>query len=354
MEFRGESVALYGRFSPGARDRLSAEIVRRGGAVARDFTRRSTLLVIGSLATSLIDGGQLASRLAAARTRAAPVFAERRFEQMLREGLDACTLPLASAETQSGFSRSDIEVFAAFDIVRIEDEKCRFVDATTLKAAARLVQAGRSLSDAVRIMARARDLAPKGPWKIVLDSRGQAALQWEHGLTTLEGQFYLPFDEDAATVEDMFEAAALAEDAGDFDEAARLYDMSARVDRTDPIAPFNLGNVRLKTEACDQAVMAYRQALARDPGFVEARYNLSQAYEFAGRPDAARQELVKVLEIEPGYGDALFNLAQLELKRGALAQARALYDAYLASDPPAEWAAKARRALTYCIAQLSA
>src|SRR5262245_50624873 len=69
MELRGESVALYGRFSPGARDGAAPAGDLRRQPIARDFTRRSTVLIIGALATSLIDGGQLASRLEAARTR---------------------------------------------------------------------------------------------------------------------------------------------------------------------------------------------------------------------------------------------------------------------------------------------
>ena len=59
----------------------------------------------------------------------------------------------------------------------------------------------------------------------------------------------------------------------------------------DPIAPYNLGNIRLAQGAHDQAILAYQQALARDAGFVEARYNLAQALEAAGKPDAAAGEL---------------------------------------------------------------
>jgi tetratricopeptide (TPR) repeat protein len=183
---------------------------------------------------------------------------------------------------------------------------------------------------------------------------GAAALQWDDGRTTLEGQGLLALDEDHASVEDLFEAAALAEAEGDDDRAARLYDLCARADRTDPIAPYNFGNIRLGQGAHDEAAMAYRRALARDARFAEARYNLAQALEASGKADAAEAELSRLLELEPAHADALFNLAQLRLKTDDLAAARGLFERYLALDPPDDWAATARKAVAYCAAHLPA
>jgi tetratricopeptide (TPR) repeat protein len=354
MDVRGKSVALYGRFSAGARERLAAEIGRLGGSAARDFTRRSRMLVVGAAATRLIDGGQLVTRLKAARQRKAPVYGERRFEALLRGEAEApaAMFPLAKLEPDT-LAREALDVLAAFDIIRIENDECRFSDVATLKTAAEILQAGRSLGEVVGILAEARDLAPKGRRKIVLGPHGEAALQWGEGLTTLSGQFLLPLDESAASVEDLFEAAALAESNGDLDEAARLYDLSARVDKKDPIAPYNLGNLKLAQAAYEEAALAYRVALARDPHFVEARYNLAQAYEALGKHELASAELQQALEIEPAHLDALFNLAQLDLKRGDVKAAKARYEQYLAGGPPADWAVKARKAIAYCNAQLA-
>ncbi|MGE3249229.1 MAG: tetratricopeptide repeat protein [Hyphomonadaceae bacterium] len=352
---RGKSAALYGRFTPGARDRLAGEIARAGGVVARDLTRRSDLFVVGAGAISLIDGGHLDARLEAARARRVPVYGERRFAEALSGApFEPATAPLATIEAQTGLSRGVIDVLAAFDVVTVEGEFCRFGDAQTLRTAAEILGAERSLSDCVKILAKARDLAPRGRRKIVLGPRGQAALQWETGLTTLEGQGYLPLGDEAQTVEALFEEAALAEAEGDVQEAARLYEQCARFDKRDAIAPFNLGNLHCAAKAYDQAVLAYKMAIARDGEFVEARYNLAQAYEALEKFDLARGELLAALKTEPLYGDALFNLAQLELKRGEIAEARALFERYLEADPPSDWAAKARRAIQYCTARLSA
>ncbi|MBL8550303.1 MAG: tetratricopeptide repeat protein [Hyphomonadaceae bacterium] len=352
MEVRGRQVALYGRFSPGARERLAGEIARLGGLSARDFTRRSHILVVGAAAARLIDGGQLVTRLKDARLRRKQVFGERRFAALLRGEAEApCAMyPLAKLE---GLERDALEILAAFDIIRIEHDECRFIDVATLRTAAEIIEAGRSLGDVVRILAAARDLAPKGRRKIVIGPTGEAALQWEQGLTTLEGQFLLPLDTEAGSLDDLFEAAALAEAEENFEEAARLYDMCARADRKDAIAPFNLGNMKLALNACEEAVMAYRTALARDAGFVEAHYNLALVYERMKKPDRAAAELQQVLALDPAHLDALFNLAQLDLQRGDLKAAKARYEDYLAGDPPPDWAAKARKAIMYCTAQLA-
>jgi tetratricopeptide (TPR) repeat protein len=183
---------------------------------------------------------------------------------------------------------------------------------------------------------------------------GEAALEWDDGLTTLEGQAILAFDEAHASLDDLFEAASLAEAEGDLDGAARLFDICARADRRDAIAPYNHANIRMAQGEPAQAVLGYQTALARDGRLIEARYNLAQALEAAGKPDAAAAELARVLADDPAYADALFNLAQLRLKAGALGEAKGLFERYLALDPPDDWAATARKAILLCDARLSA
>ncbi|HLZ83371.1 MAG TPA: tetratricopeptide repeat protein [Caulobacteraceae bacterium] len=353
---RERAVALYGRFSPGVRERLVVQIVRGGGHVARDLTRGSDLLVVGALATTLIDSGALSARLKSAAERGVPVKGERAFTAGLSgDGSGAApTLPLSTALAQTPLTRDDAEVLAAFDLIVVEQDRCRFGDAATLRTAGELSGRGRSLADVVRILMRARDLSPLGRHKIVLTPSGDAALQWEDGLTTLEGQGYFALDEDHATIDDLFEGAALAEANGDLDDAGRLYDMCGRADRSDAIAPYNLGNIRLAQGHHDQAVLAYQQALARDGAFIEARYNLAQALEAAGKAEAARTELDRLLDADPNHADALFNLAQLRMKAGEMRAAKALYERYLALDPPDDWATTARKAILYCSASLRA
>lgn len=354
MDLKNRSIALYGRFSAGQRDRLQNRIVRHGGRVARDLTRRSDLLVIGTLAVALIDCGALPARVKSAKARGVPIMGERAFAAAL-DGTVAkapSTLPLASALGSTSLSADDTDILAAFDLIALQGDKISFGDARTLRTAADILAQGRSLSDAVRILLQA-ELAPVGRHKLVLMSSGSAALQWEHGLSTLEGQGLLPL-ESAQGIDELFEAAQISEAGGDNDEASRLYDMCARAERSDAIALYNLGNIRLKQGAHPDAVLAYRRAVARDSDFVEARYNLALALESSGKLNEALEELALVLDRDPNYSDAVFNRAQMLMKAGEIAGAKVLYMRYLELDPPDDWAATARKAITYCSARLSA
>ena len=227
----------------------------------RDLTRRSHLFVVGAMALPLIDSGALETRLAAVRERGVPVLGERRFEgQLAGAPEDAATLPLAGVLAQARLGVETADVLAGFDLIVIEGEHCRFGDAGVIRTVADLLAQDRTLAEAVRILRRA-ERAPRGRRRLVLTPAGEAALQWDEGLSTLEGQLLLPLaDAEHASVDDLFEAAGLAEAAGEMDDAARLYDLCARADRKDPVAPYNLGNLHLAQGAHDAAVLAYQRA----------------------------------------------------------------------------------------------
>jgi hypothetical protein len=350
MDLSDRAFALYGKFSPGVRDRFQQAIAIAGGAVSRDLTRQSDALVVGALAAPLIDRGTLGKRLQMADERGLPVFAERVFAaELAGEPAEAKgTVPLATALPGTGLRRDDAEILTAFDLAHLSGDACRFRDVGVFRTAGDLLFKTRSMAEVVTIMTRARDRAPLGRHKVVLTRTGVPILQWDDGQTTLEGQGVLPLDEDHASLDDLFEAASIAEANDALDEAVRLYDLCSRADRKDPIAPYNLGNIRLSQGAHDAAALAYQQALARDARFVEARYNLAKALEAAGKTQAASDELDRVLAADPTHPDAMFNLAQLRMQAGELGAAATLYERYLALDPPDEWAATARKAIAYC------
>lgn len=355
MDLLHRSVALYGRFSPGERERIRHEIEARGGAVARDLTRRSDMLVVGALATALIECGALQSRLATARARRIPIHGERRFIALLAEERDKHppSLPLQTALGPSGLGRHDADLLAAFDLIQITDEHCRFGDAQTIRTAGELVGQGRSRDEVVRILERARE-APTGRHRLVLTPSGSPALKWDDGFTTLKGQGLLPLDIPHAELDELFEQAEIAEACGDGEEAARLYETCAGADRSDAIAPYNLGNILLNGKKFEEAAAAYRRALARDPDFIEAHYNFALALEGGGKWRQAAVELAFVLTLDPAHQDAMFNLAQLYLKAGDVAEAKNHFERYLELAPPAEWAKTARKAIRYCAARLAA
>jgi len=354
MDLLKRSVALYGRFSAGERERLRGEIEARGGRVARDFMRRSDLLVIGALAVPLIDIGALALRLAAARARNVPIYGEARFAAALaRETPEpAPSLPLATALGPSGLTREQADILAAFDLIRIEGENCRFGDAQMIRTAGELSGQGRSFGVVVQILRRAKG-APTGRHKIVLTPEGDAALEWDEGRTTLDGQGLLPLDVPEAGVDELFEAAEIADLGGEQEDAVRLYEMCAASDRSDAIAPYNLGNIRLAQGNHDADADAYQRALARDPDFIEAHYNFALALEGLGKMKQAASELESVLALDPEHDDATFNLAQIFLNGGDHPLAKALFERYLTLNPPADGAATARKAIHYLTAKIA-
>ena len=90
-----------------------------------------------------------------------------------------------------------------------------------------------------------------------------------------------------------------------------------------------LGQALLAQDKVSEAVEALERAVAAAPGFGPARVDLARAYRGDGRPQAARDELRRVLEAQPGldaawlaYGDVLVDLEQYGDARTAYERAR--------------------------------
>lgn len=349
MEWAGAEVALYGRFTTGSRERLTQAITAAGGAVVRDLTRRSAVLAVGGMAHGLIARGALARRLEQAQQRGVQVLGERRLAAALAGDAPGppATFPIATALQTGPLTAQDAAMLAAFDVIRLEGDCCRFADAGVLRTASDLATAGCGLAEIVRILDEAR-AAPPGRRKLVLADDGAAALQWEDGLSTLDGQGLLALEAEHVSADSWFEAALEAEAEGAFPLAVRLFNRAADADRRDPLAPYNAGNLLLAQQHYEEAAIAYQRALRRDAAFPEARYNLAQALEALGRLEAAARELEGTLALDPLHPDALFNLAQLRLAEERLAEAETLYARFLATSPTPEWAEKARKGLAYC------
>jgi Flp pilus assembly protein TadD/peroxiredoxin len=66
----------------------------------------------------------------------------------------------------------------------------------------------------------------------------------------------------------------------------------------------------------DQAIQEFTSALASDPDYAEAHYNLGTLYLKQGKPDEARRHLQRALELRPQYPDALNNLGLLAAQAG--------------------------------------
>jgi tetratricopeptide (TPR) repeat protein len=77
--------------------------------------------------------------------------------------------------------------------------------------------------------------------------------------------------------------------AGRLKEAERVYRLGAK---SDPFIAFNLAVVLEDLEREPDAILAYREALALDPEFADAHFNLARLYERAQDPKASLRHLL--------------------------------------------------------------
>lgn len=345
MEFAGRVYALIGRFAPGGRAHLADALTQAGAQVLKRLSPRADAAVVGAASASLILDGRLPLLLAQAEAGGMPVYSEAMvLDQLAGAPAPQTHAPLAAVLRDGPLDAFDCRILAALGLITIDEDAVSFADAARIKTAIALAENDLDLAEIARAMAA----APQGK-RLVPGPAGRAALAFPDGLADLQGQGLLPLGAEPP-ITAYFDAAQEAADLGDYDLAARLFEICTRAGPRDPCAPFNLANAHLERGAFAEAILAYQIALARAPNFIEAYYNLAQAYEARGDLARAKAALEAALKIDPRYADAIFNLGQIELALGAPERARALYERYLFADPPPEWAAKARRLLKLCAA----
>ena len=173
------------------------------------------------------------------------------------------------------------------------------------------------------------------------------------GRTDQTGQFVLPVDAAKEDVDELFEQAQSAEEAGDLATAERLYRRVMLIDPGDPAAAFNLGNLLRAAGQKIEAEAAYRAAIKADPRFAEAWYNLAGLLDDQSQADKAVGCLRRALDIDPDYADAIFNLGLIHQRNERHPDAAICWRRYLALDNDSSWASHARRALKYCEMQIA-
>jgi tetratricopeptide (TPR) repeat protein len=144
-----------------------------------------------------------------------------------------------------------------------------------------------------------------------------------------------------------------AEERGDDDGAASLYQRALDLDPGLAAAMTNLGNLRYRLADLAGARAMYEQAIEADPGQAEARYNLANLLDDAGDTERAIAELRRVCQLAPDFADAHYNLGLVLARVGGEAQARAAFERYLALDDRSEWAGRARDYLSQAAAAAS-
>jgi Tfp pilus assembly protein PilF len=99
------------------------------------------------------------------------------------------------------------------------------------------------------------------------------------------------------------------------EQAAEQYEMAAKLDKKNFIAPYNLG-LLLETQGKDSsAISAYRKSISRKPGFPPSQFHLGLLLERQNDLDAAVEHYAKALRIDPSMRDPKRNplVVQTEL-----------------------------------------
>ncbi|WP_188796654.1 tetratricopeptide repeat-containing sulfotransferase family protein [Dyella nitratireducens] len=114
-------------------------------------------------------------------------------------------------------------------------------------------------------------------------------------------------------------------------EARLVADRAMTLGPGDPMTLDTLGVVYSQAHAHEQSVSAFRRLVTMVPNHPQARFNLAYALTAMGDEAAAEQELEHCVRIDPGYGIAHLNLAQLRrqtAERNHVERLRALLPRY--------------------------
>jgi tetratricopeptide (TPR) repeat protein len=347
----GETLFLIGRVHGLTRRRLEQLVRARGGRLAAKPGGKVTLVAFGNSAAALaLPDGRL--RLPAGLPATAAMMSERELRRRL--GLlgppeqAERSYSVADLERIAGLARPQLACLALFDVLEAVDERYAYRDLVAAREAGRLIARGigfrQIVEAAIALRRRGNTLA-----EARLTEGASGALVRELGgqIAELSGQLTMRLDE-APSVDELVAAAEAAEEEGDLATAESLYATALRADPTDPVLPFNLGNIYDQQGRAAEAKIAWQIAVARDPALAEAWYNLAIAAEDEEQMELAVAEYQRAVRAQPDYADAQFNLALLLTKLDRCAEALPVWERFLALASDARQAATARRAAALC------
>lgn len=358
VDLAGKSVVIAGRLESLARRRAAALVRERGGTLGRELSRRTGCLVVGHEAAALVANGRLQVRLEAADRAGVPCLSELGFLRVLArpagEGEggtsgETATFSVEDIVRTSGLSAEILRILALLDIVDLDGGRGGFASLSAARQAGRLLTAGGTLAELITTLRALSQRDALARRHFELDEDGRLVLRLGDRVAEADGQLRLDLpDAGNPAPDELMAAAEAAEAAGDTDTAEALYRRCLKLDGQDPTAAFNLANVLREQGRVREAVLYCRMALARDPLFAEAWYNLGDLAEAAGDPALARHSLERALRCDPGFADAVFNLARLLYAAGGYAEAANQWQRYLELDPDSDWGRKARHGIALC------
>ena len=129
------------------------------------------------------------------------------------------------------------------------------------------------------------------------------------------------------------------------EQAIDAYRLAIALDPSLAAALVNLGTIYFTARSWEKAEKNYRRALEANPDYPLAHFNMANLYDERGDRVRALQHYKTALKLEPSYGDAHYNLALLYQSSGQAMAAMQHWRTYLKIDPIGPWAEIARREL---------
>ncbi|MER8585931.1 tetratricopeptide repeat protein [Mesorhizobium sp. M1338] len=347
--------------------RLAArEVERQHGQLRRGVVRRATHVVFGRALLAkagLSRNGdvEIERRVSAERVAGRVLLSENGFLRLLglMKAPEASSLSRQSLIEQSRLSGADLGLLSLFDAFEHDSEPYSFRDLILARKYAGLIAGGATWGAIARSVHRSGPVASLTAKSLNVGSQhGRAgAIYLEDGQSELDGQLLFDLGNVGSTgddtLEELFTEAEAAEEGGDHEGAAALYQRCLAIDPSDAIAAFNRANcLRAGGHAAD-AAHDYARAIKLDPAFVEAWFNLAGLMSEQGREASARRHLQKAIALDKTYADPVFNLARLEFDAGNLLEARRLWARYLELDAESEWARVAAKGVQFVDLQLA-
>ena len=354
MTSAGQKVYVFGRLRGVTARRLRLLARAAGLALTRRPAAANIIVLAHSTARSAVsEEGEL--RLRFQPKKNAQLLSERSFRSRIGIVPPKAVADSNYSEDQvaklAGLRVEQIRTLALYDVVGPTGSRLSYTDLVVARAVARLSGEGAAFR---KIIAAALALEERG---VSLSGVRLAEAPWgelvqviDGRVAQADGQLVLSLEGSDVNSDEAFAGAESYEQAGELEQAERLYDLAARLDKVDPVIPFNLGNVLDELGREREAEIAYRQALARDPNFSDAWFNLGVLQEKIGREDDALSSYEKAFTAEPAFADALHNAALLLMRKRRFSAALKLLDQLVAI--PESSVGEARRLAHLCRLEL--
>jgi tetratricopeptide (TPR) repeat protein len=324
-------VFVHGRMRGITRARLARSVAQMGGAIAMKPSGADFVALAHSTAPRTLTAMALPASI--------PPDAELVSETSLKRKLklwptDEGAQRSLGADDLTRATKIDAERLrwlAAYDVLEPVDGRYSYADLLAAREVARLLSEGFRL---VQIVEAALTLLQSGQrlsdTRLAQLTSGEIIQEYRGKLGRLDGQFTLPLgDEGSPGLEEVFAVAESCENEGRLAEAERWYAVAARIDRGDPVIPFNLGNVLDQQGRPDEAILAYHQALARDRTFPDAWFNLAAIAEDRNDPEQAAHYYREAVLAWPDHAEALFSLGRLLTDANRFDEAAGVWERYL-------------------------